>query len=100
MPVRLIGFFRMAHVSGWGTRTGAYAGALEGGPSDVLVDERATSHGPLQQGTTLVAARPTVERVRVDRPSQTRRRFNAQAGVPYLIGATIFFLEVYLIVTL
>jgi hyaluronan synthase len=26
MPVRLIGFFRMAHVSGWGTRQHAYAG--------------------------------------------------------------------------
>ncbi|MCL3860303.1 glycosyltransferase [Actinotalea sp. K2] len=26
MPVRLIGFFRLAHVSGWGTRAGAYAG--------------------------------------------------------------------------
>ncbi len=26
MPVRLLGFFRMAHVAGWGTRAGAYAG--------------------------------------------------------------------------
>ncbi|MCG7288367.1 glycosyltransferase, partial [Cellulomonas sp. ACRRI] len=26
MPVRLLGFLRMAHVSGWGTRAGAYAG--------------------------------------------------------------------------
>lgn len=25
-PVRLIGFFRMGHASGWGTRAGAYAG--------------------------------------------------------------------------
>lgn len=24
MPIRLIGFFRMAHVAGWGTRSGAY----------------------------------------------------------------------------
>ncbi|MFE7846351.1 glycosyltransferase family 2 protein [Microbacterium sp. NPDC057407] len=24
MPIRLIGFFRMAHVAGWGTRAGAY----------------------------------------------------------------------------
>ncbi|MEK6345241.1 MAG: glycosyltransferase, partial [Curtobacterium sp.] len=26
MPIRLIGFFRLAHASGWGTRAGAYAG--------------------------------------------------------------------------
>ena len=26
MPIRLIGFFRMGHASGWGTRAGAYAG--------------------------------------------------------------------------
>ena len=26
MPVRLLGFLRMAHASGWGTRAGAYAG--------------------------------------------------------------------------
>jgi hyaluronan synthase len=29
MPIRLIGFFRMAHVSGWGTRAHAYAGRAE-----------------------------------------------------------------------
>src|SRR3954452_23926602 len=27
MPIRLLGFLRMAHVAGWGTRSGAYAGA-------------------------------------------------------------------------
>lgn len=27
MPIRLLGFFRMGHVSGWGTRAGAYAAA-------------------------------------------------------------------------
>jgi hyaluronan synthase len=26
MPIRLLGFFRMGHASGWGTRAGAYAG--------------------------------------------------------------------------
>jgi hyaluronan synthase len=26
MPIRLIGFFRMGHASGWGTRAGAYSG--------------------------------------------------------------------------
>jgi len=30
MPVRLLGFLRMAHASGWGTRAGAYAGGDPG----------------------------------------------------------------------
>jgi hyaluronan synthase len=29
MPIRLLGFFRMAHVAGWGTRRDAYAGASQ-----------------------------------------------------------------------
>jgi len=38
MPVRLLGFLRMAHASGWGTRAGAYAG---GDPAtDDLTPER------------------------------------------------------------
>nr|WP_210732421.1 glycosyltransferase family 2 protein [Cellulomonas denverensis] len=34
MPVRLLGFLRMAHASGWGTRAGAYAGGDPGAPAD------------------------------------------------------------------
>ena len=26
MPIRLLGFVRMAHASGWGTRAGGYSG--------------------------------------------------------------------------
>ncbi|QGQ18168.1 glycosyltransferase [Cellulomonas sp. JZ18] len=29
MPIRLVGFFRMAHAAGWGTRAGAYSGGAE-----------------------------------------------------------------------
>jgi hyaluronan synthase len=36
MPIRLIGFFRMGHASGWGTRAGAYAG----GAAPTSDDER------------------------------------------------------------
>ncbi|HMF61570.1 MAG TPA: glycosyltransferase, partial [Vicinamibacterales bacterium] len=32
MPIRLLGFFRMAHASGWGTRAGAYAGGSQDAP--------------------------------------------------------------------
>jgi hyaluronan synthase len=34
MPIRLVGFFRLAHASGWGTRAGAYAG----GPMETEAD--------------------------------------------------------------
>ncbi|MBF4606816.1 glycosyltransferase family 2 protein [Curtobacterium sp. VKM Ac-1393] len=35
MPIRLIGFFRLAHASGWGTRAGAYAGGpMQEDPAD------------------------------------------------------------------
>ncbi|WIB79089.1 glycosyltransferase family 2 protein [Curtobacterium sp. MCPF17_002] len=37
MPIRLLGFFRLAHASGWGTRAGAYAGGpMEEDPSDAV----------------------------------------------------------------
>jgi len=37
MPIRLIGFFRLAHASGWGTRAGAYAGGpVEEDPADAV----------------------------------------------------------------
>src|SRR6185437_5925767 len=35
MPIRLLGFFRMAHASGWGTRAGAYAG----GPAEMTSED-------------------------------------------------------------
>jgi hyaluronan synthase len=38
MPIRLIGFFRLAHASGWGTRAGAYAG----GPMETEADHPQT----------------------------------------------------------
>ncbi|HEY0215363.1 MAG TPA: glycosyltransferase [Cellulomonas sp.] len=41
MPVRLLGFLRMAHASGWGTRAGAYAGG----------DPGQTNHGGAEEST-------------------------------------------------
>jgi len=41
MPIRLIGFFRMAHASGWGTRAGAYAG----GPGEISSDDEIAALG-------------------------------------------------------
>lgn len=41
MPIRLIGFFRMGHASGWGTRAGAYAGGAA-----LTVDPAPTASDP------------------------------------------------------
>lgn len=44
MPIRLIGFFRMAHVAGWGTRAGAYtAGQQDAGEVDLMEQLEGTS---------------------------------------------------------
>jgi hyaluronan synthase len=61
MPVRLLGFLRMAHVAGWGTRAGAYSG---GG----AVGDRGTgpgdAGGPAGEGRRLpVAAGAVAARV-------------------------------------
>jgi len=40
MPIRLLGFFRMGHASGWGTRAGAYAG---GAANDEIVSGLGTA---------------------------------------------------------
>ncbi len=39
MPIRLLGFFRMAHVAGWGTRAGAYSkGQTDAGTPDLMAE--------------------------------------------------------------
>jgi hypothetical protein len=39
MPIRVIGFFRMGHASGWGTRAGAYAGGAANDEMQGALDE-------------------------------------------------------------
>ncbi|CAN5541037.1 N/A [soil metagenome] len=112
MPVRLLGFFRLAHNAGWGTRAGAYSG---GGPIEQgAVDEEVVAHPPLSTRdapTTpmLVGLRPAPEGAAVQVlerrpaiaqpvPKRARRRPNPFAALPYLIGAAIFALEVSAIV--
>lgn len=120
MPVRLLGFVRMAHSASWGTRAGAHSGATASveGPSWVLdataggsgsaehLDEELDDllreeqrHGP--DGALLVAApvRPPVAAVSVPPLPQptpgapTRRRFNPLALVPYGIASLVLALE-------
>ncbi|RWZ51647.1 glycosyltransferase [Labedella phragmitis] len=124
MPIRIIGFFRMAHASGWGTRAGAYGGAVDdpdalelaSSPTAVIDDAsvaapeltamaESSADGaatvPSAPGTALaVLERSTTEVAvrRVRSARKPRRRPNLYAGIPYLIGATIFALQVVFIV--
>lgn len=122
MPIRLWGFFRMAHVAGWGTRKDAYAGTetddaarsgdliaqLEAesrpGPVDVVDrddDRLSTSSRPGWQdgeGAVATATRPVRQVVEAAVAPAAPRRFNPAAAVPYLIGLTILTAEVFYIV--
>ncbi|AYF98984.1 glycosyltransferase [Protaetiibacter intestinalis] len=95
MPIRLLGFFRMAHASGWGTRAGAYAG---GDPvpvrSGVATLTRAMAAPVGAAAITGLAPSPVREHTG---PRRARRRLNPLAAIPYLIGFTIFGLEAMLL---
>jgi hyaluronan synthase len=115
MPVRLIGFFRMGHASGWGTRAGAYAG---GASNDTIVSELAERPMTVEElffeadhreflpptsaphGGTLVEVSPRRAALQqsVAPQQQARRRLNPKAAWPYIIGIAIFALEALLIV--
>ncbi|WP_167045676.1 glycosyltransferase [Salinibacterium sp. ZJ454] len=105
MPIRLIGFFRMAHASGWGTRAGAYAGGAEndeiearereGQPELVMAGAASTPHGP---GMTAVSPKRASTRTSTAPRKKPRRKLNPKAAIPYLIGFGIFTLEAILIV--
>ncbi len=117
MPVRLLGFFRMGHASGWGTRAGAYGG---GAANDDIVEELAeepragsseitggtepmddldTLLAPLHTSTLVEVSPRRTAQTRVAAPQAPRRRRpNPKAAWPYVIGLSIFFLEAYFIV--
>jgi hyaluronan synthase len=121
MPIRLMGFFRMAHASGWGTRAGAYAG----GPAEISSEAEIAMHA--QESTapalatdmlpdavggmttaTALATRAEVRAATKTTPKTTaktktptkpaRRRLNPLAAVPYLIGIAILTLEALFLV--
>ena len=115
MPIRLLGFFRMGHVAGWGTRKNAYAGTStdEAVGGDLIAELEATGEPgpvdvvdrpdePLQPGTaagpaptpaagavaTRTRTRPAVD-VATAAPVAKRRRLNPAAGIPYVIGLAL-----------
>ena len=100
MPVRLLGFFRLAHASGWGTRAGAYAGGAQ--------EDAVLQHAPVPElvgaggvqaaaSTDLLLARHAEEPLAAA-PGAARRTLNPYAALPYLIGAGVLALEAILIV--
>ncbi|MFC8190152.1 glycosyltransferase family 2 protein [Cellulomonas sp. NPDC057328] len=119
MPIRLIGFFRMAHVAGWGTRAGAYTAGQEDtvgddplaelestsgdAPVDLVDRDRGPATGTPAGGTPVTVGGPgtsgdgrlalrstTSQRTRTREVAPTRRRHNPLALVPYAIGIVMF----------
>jgi hyaluronan synthase len=66
MPIRLLGFLRMAHASGWGTRAGAYAGGAPGG-DDLIAELEKAPAAPAD----LVDRAPAVPTQRLASPNRT-----------------------------
>lgn len=82
MPVRLLGFLRMAHASGWGTRAGAYAG---GDPGTTEDDD---DHRPSLEAELGLMSQPAPVDV-VDRgglPTQRDHGSGPGAPVPAVAG--------------
>ncbi len=116
MPIRLIGFFRMAHVAGWGTRTGAYTAEQDApAPQPDLMAELEhvrRDDAPVDLvdrtppgGVPVVAGAPSGGPGGARPALRTRARLRAQVGgappsprprthplvlVPYVIGLTLF----------
>jgi hyaluronan synthase len=73
MPVRVAGFFRMAHNAGWGTRANGFAGEEE--PAASVVDGTGSA---------------------TSRKARRRLRANPLAIVPYLLGGSMLVAAVLL----
>jgi cellulose synthase/poly-beta-1,6-N-acetylglucosamine synthase-like glycosyltransferase len=102
MPIRLIGFFRMGHASGWGTRAGAYGGGAQNATLEEelaeLERESAASDAPYPVSASATNTLLKTAPRRTLKTVSTRRKLNPKAAWPYVIGLTIFALEAYFIV--
>jgi hyaluronan synthase len=96
MPIRLIGFFRMAHRGSWGTRAHAYTAASRHEPDQAArdaADDAGLPRGSSEHrpgGLALVEPRTATTQVRTAR----LRRPNVEASFPYVIGLAIIVGEV------
>src|SRR6185437_4827481 len=105
MPIRLLGFFRMSHASGWGTRAGAYAGGPTESTADDLIGSKPAPNllpdAVVGVSTNTALQTQTLTRAQVQgrvAPTATasrpaRRRLNPLAAIPYLVGFAILTLE-------
>jgi cellulose synthase/poly-beta-1,6-N-acetylglucosamine synthase-like glycosyltransferase len=104
MPIRLLGFVRMAHASGWGTRAGAYSGGDDDAGADGSLPAgsavvAASAGEPDERGTVLTATRAvTGTAPGAATARRRRRRPNPLAAIPYLIAAAIVTLEAMFLV--
>jgi cellulose synthase/poly-beta-1,6-N-acetylglucosamine synthase-like glycosyltransferase len=116
MPIRLLGFFRMGHASGWGTRAGAYAGGGSAaaepamGPglrTTSLVQAPGLESDGAVLTATLTQVRPNPDAwpldrvapvVRRGRTGKPRRHYNIYAAIPYVLGIAILTVEASFIV--
>jgi hyaluronan synthase len=100
MPIRLLGFFRMAHVAGWGTRKGAYRAAdLPAiAPPDAqraLTAGAQSGEAPHPSGV-ITTLKPSSTALALS--AKPTPRVNPLATVPYLLGAAVFATEVMIFV--
>ncbi|CAN5360917.1 hyaluronan synthase HasA [soil metagenome] len=84
MPLRMLGFLRLGHVGGWGTRADAYAADQDGPPA------QAEHHASGLSGSTILAER--VQEASLNSPSN--KPGDPRALIPYLIASAIVFLGV------
>jgi cellulose synthase/poly-beta-1,6-N-acetylglucosamine synthase-like glycosyltransferase len=96
MPIRLLGFFRMAHVAGWGTRRGAYRAGDQPAAAPPVPELTSAPHP--SRVITEVEPSPTALALALPlAPAPvpaTAHRVNPLAAVPYLLGAAILATEV------
>ena len=87
MPIRLLGFFRMAHAGSWGTRNDAYTAGQELRSEPEAEAPRVS----LASGGVALAERTRTSVV----GASMRRSLNGLATVPYLIGGAVIVAEVF-----
>jgi hyaluronan synthase len=96
MPIRLLGFFRMAHRGSWGTRDNAYTADQ---PDSVAEARPEPGAEPADEAVPLVGAGALAVAARVDAPSRlarTRvRHVNLEAALPYVLGSAVIVAEVF-----
>ena len=104
MPVRFLGFLRMAHASGWGTRDGAYTGGDDDGPVAAQHPPTPTPpprdifHGTGTSTSTLAVRERRTTHATTPAPARRRHHYNPKAAIPYLIAIAILSLEALLYV--